>query len=158
MEKTNRLFRKAAFGGFQKEDVMQYIETMKTEFFDYKAQVEETIRELNEKLEAFEQGSGAPADVPAAPAQSGETALSINQATEHLKQVADELCDKMNRLLGRMQSEQAPAPAEPAAPETAQDKVQQLLTHLFDTPKSETPVAPAAPTFGLDDVFPAYLK
>ena len=65
MNGMNRLLRKATFGGFNKEDVMQYIETMKTEFFDYKAQVEETIHELNEKLQAFEQ-SGETSDVSAA--------------------------------------------------------------------------------------------
>ena len=102
-----RLFRKAAFGGFNKEDVIQYIETMKTEFFEYKAQVEETIRELNEKLQALEQT--ALPETPQAvvfPVLEGDPAMSINEATNHLKQVADELCEKMNRLIGSLPQEQ----------------------------------------------------
>ena len=88
MDQMNRMFRKATFGGFNKEDVMQYIENMKNEFFDYKAQVEETIRALNEKLALAE-----PNDPEAQPLaeQPTDTATSINEATAHLKQVADEL-------------------------------------------------------------------
>lgn len=159
MENKNRLFRKAKFGGFNKEDVMQYIETMKTEFFDYKAQVEETIRELNERLALFEQ-NGEPEAEPTADFGDG-TALSINEATEHLKKVADELCDKMSRLLGRMQGDAAedePA-AEPQQPETPQDKVQSLLSGLFSKKQDKAPQPTEAPkAFDLDDVFPAYTK
>ncbi len=159
MENKNRLFRKAKFGGFNKEDVMQYIETMKTEFFDYKAQVEETIRELNERLALFEHGD-EPAEKPASDFGDGN-ALSINEATEHLKQVADELCEKMSRLLGRMQTEdaeEAEADSEPALPETPQDKVQALLGGLFTGKKDEKPQTAAPKTFALDDIFPAYTK
>lgn len=162
METINRLFRKAKFGGFNKEDVMQYIETMKKEFFDYKAQVEETIRELNERLAAFE-GTDA-ADAGKAAAFADGNALSINEATAHLKEVADELCDKMSRLIGRIQDEDADAQEaepepEPKAPEQPQDKVQSLLSGLFTGRKSEEPApAPAPKTFDLSDVFPAYTK
>ena len=166
METMNRLFRKAKFGGFNKEDVMQYIETMKREFFDYKAQVEETIRELNERLAAFE-GTDAP-DAGKAAAFADGNALSINEATEHLKEVADELCDKMNRLIGRIQDENTDAEEaeplsepepEPEVPEQPQDKVQSLLSGLFTGRKRETPApAPAPKTFDLGDVFPAYTK
>ena len=162
MEQMNRMFRKAAFGGFNKEDVMQYIENMKNEFFDYKAQVEETIRTLNEKLESAEPSAEkrqteAPAD----------TATSINEAAAHLKQVADELCDKMNRLLGRIQPEEAvadePEAAEPEAPEvpekpeTPQDKVDRLLSGLFTDEAKEAAPAPKS-AVSLNDVLPAYCK
>lgn len=40
MEEFNRLFRKAAFGGFNKEDVINYIEKTKNDFFEYKQQSE----------------------------------------------------------------------------------------------------------------------
>ena len=163
MENKNRLFRKAKFGGFNKEDVMQYIETMKKDFFDYKAQVEETISELNERLAAFEDGGEA--SVEKATAFADDNALSINKATEHLKEVADELCDKMNRLIGRMQGDERSEPVEPAAQETAepqapatpQDKVESLLSGLFTGGNAPAPSA-APKAIELSDVFPAYTK
>lgn len=159
MDHMNRMFRKATFGGFNKEDVMQYIENMKNEFFDYKAQVEETIRTLNEKLALAE--PNAPAAQPAAE-QPADTATSINEATAHLKQVADELCDKMNRLLGRIRPEEneeaAPEPPQPAEPATPDDKVEQLLNHLFTgEAKGTAAPVPKAPA-SLGDVLPAYCK
>ena len=154
MDQMNRMFRKATFGGFNKEDVMQYIENMKNEFFDYKAQVEETIRALNEKLALAEPTDSAvqlPAEEPA------DTATSINEATAHLKQVADELCDKMTRLLGRIRPEEAEK-AEPEAPQTPDDKVEQLLSHLF-TGEAKEPAAPAPKaSVSLGDVLPSYCK
>ena len=162
MGNSNRLFRKAKFGGFNKEDVMQYIETMKKDFFDYKAQVEETIHELNDRLASFE-GTGDASAEKAAVFADGN-ALSINEATEHLKQVADELCDKMSRLIGRIRDEDVdepePQPApEPEAPVLPQDKVESLLSSLFTGKKSDAPAPADTPkTFDLNDVFPAYTK
>ena len=162
MGNSNRLFRKAKFGGFNKEDVMQYIETMKKDFFDYKAQVEETIHELNERLASFEGTGDASADQATVFADGN--ALSINEATEHLKQVADELCDQMSRLIGRIRDEDVDEPEpqpvpEPEAPELPQDKVESLLSSLFTGKKSDAPAPADTPkTFDLNDVFPAYTK
>ncbi len=158
MEQMDRMFRKATFGGFNKEDVMQYIENMKNEFFDYKAQVEQTIRALNEKLALAE--PAGPAAQPQ-PEQPADTATSINEATAHLKQVADELCEKMNRLLGRIQPEEAeaakPEAAAPAPPTTPEDKVEQLLNGLFTGEKKAAAPAPKS-AVSLSDVLPAYCK
>ncbi len=164
-----RLFRKAAFGGFNKEDVMQYIETMKTEFFEYKAQVEETIRELNEKLQALEQ-TALPEKPQAvvSPVLEGDPAMSINEATNHLKQVADELCEKMNRLIGSLPQEQADdqiaadhhEQATPQTPQTPDDKVDALLQNLFTNAADEKPQQskPDKRAFSISDVLPAYLQ
>ena len=157
----NRLFRKATFGGFNKEDVMQYIETMKTEFYDYKAQVEETIRELNEKLQSFEQtGDAADGTAVVSSAVSGDPAMSINEATNHLKQVADELCEKMNRLIGSLPQQKAEPDAKPEAPKTAEDRVDALLQNLFQSEKEEKAkqTTPANAKLSIADVLPAYLK
>lgn len=164
MDQMNRMFRKATFGGFNKEDVMLYIENMKQEFFDYKAQVEETIRALNEKLAQAEPVEAAVQQTE----ESADTATSINEATAHLKQVADELCDKMNRLLGRLQPEAAeetenaaaaePEAAEPELPPTAEDKVEQLLTHLFSGESADAPAPTTRTNVALSDVLPAYCK
>jgi len=161
----DRLFRKAKFGGFNKEDVMQYIETMKTEFFEYKAQVEETIRELHEKLQAFEHTdtSAAPSAVEFLSSDS-DPAVSINEATNHLKQVADELCEKMNQLIDHLPQQNGvptvKAQEKPSEPETPDDKVDALLQQLFtqpNTPKTRQ-VQPSRGAFSLEDVLPAYLK
>lgn len=156
----DRLFRKATFGGFNKEDVMQYIETMKTEFYDYKAQVEETIRELNEKLQSFKHNGEADSAAIVSPAASGDPAMSINEATNHLKMVADELCEKMNRLIGSLPQQKAEAAPEPAQPETAEDKVDALLHNLFQNEKEEKPQLshPTGNKLSIADVLPAYLK
>ena len=156
-----RLFRKAAFGGFNKEDVMQYIETMKTEFFEYKAQVEETIRELNEKLQALEQT--ALPETPQAvvfPVLEGDPAMSINEATNHLKQVADELCEKMNRLIGSLPQQKAAPDAKPEESKTPEDKVDALLQNLFQSEKEDKAkqTTPANTKLSIADVLPAYLK
>lgn len=111
MEKNNRLFRKATFGGFNKDDVIDYIEKMKLEFFEYRSQVEETIKELNEKIASFEsmdyvlqnilnEDQQIKADSPDVEYDYGDDAISyINEATNHLKKVADELCDNLNKFM-----------------------------------------------------------
>ena len=50
MNKEYTSFRKAAFGGFNRRDVISYIEKMRNESFEYKKQVEETVKSLNEKI------------------------------------------------------------------------------------------------------------
>lgn len=50
MSSTERLFRNSVFGGFNKEDVINYVESMKNEFFEYRSQVEQTVRDLNKRV------------------------------------------------------------------------------------------------------------
>ena len=54
MSSSERLFRNSVFGGFNKDDVIDYIENMKNEFFEYRSQVEQTVKELNKKIAALE--------------------------------------------------------------------------------------------------------
>lgn len=158
----DRMFRKATFGGFNKEDVMQYIETMKTEFFDYKSQVEETIRELNEKLASLESaGISGSASSEEESLHTGDPAMSINEAAEHLKRVADEICEKMSRLIGTLPQQNTckPEPKADETPVSPEDKVEQMLQQLF----SNKPAASKQPqevrrSFSIGDVLPAYLK
>ncbi len=51
---NEKLFRKNVFGGFNRDDVIDYIENMKNDFFEYRAQVELTVKELNEKITKLE--------------------------------------------------------------------------------------------------------
>lgn len=119
MDHSNRLFRKAVFGGFNKDDVIDYIESMKNEFFEYRKQVETTINELNQKISELE---SAGADVEKAePSASQEEVAGgfapvgtdftdnvnlsvgeINEATEHLKKTADKLCESLTEFMDRI--------------------------------------------------------
>ena len=113
MEKDKRLFRKAAFGGFNKEDVISYIEKMKKEFAEYKQQVEETVDALNAQISDSEQPSFAAAQPADAPAPDAFEVGSISEATERLKEVGDTLCKNLNALIDKLQS--APAAAADGA-------------------------------------------
>lgn len=113
MEKDKRLFRKAAFGGFNKEDVISYIEKMKKEFAEYKQQVEETVDALNARISDSEQPAFAAAQTKDEPAQEAFEVGSISEATERLKEVGDALCKNLNALIDKMQS--APAAAADGA-------------------------------------------
>ena len=138
MDNANRLFRKAAFGGFNKDDVIDYIEKMKLDFFEYRTQVEDTIKELNEKIASFESmdyvlqnilndDKSAKADSTSHESDDGSDAISyINEATSHLKRVADELCDNLNQFMSKLNDSSifsAPASAgkqEASKPEPSQ--------------------------------------
>ena len=129
MNNADRLFRNAVFGGFNKDDVIDYIENMKNEFFEYRSQVEQTIKELNEKVaalreeavaakkEAFEAVAASKAAIAAAEEKAAEAEVrsaemaakadpdaveEINSAADKLRRVADELCDSLTGFLDRI--------------------------------------------------------
>lgn len=86
MSSTERLFRNSVFGGFNKDDVIDYIENMKNEFFEYRSQVEQTVKDLNKKIAALEaeaktaKQKAAEADKRAADAvESSEAAVAAAQ-------------------------------------------------------------------------------
>ena len=111
MKKEQRLFRKKAFGGFNKEDVIAYIEKMKLEFSEYKQQVEETMETLHAQIDALE---GTPkADEPVVEKADDDAVESIAEATARLKEVGESLCENLNALIDRMQT--APNTDVPAA-------------------------------------------
>ena len=113
MEKEQRLFKKAAFGGFRKEDVIAYIEKMKREFAEYKQQVEETMDALHAQISEPGEAEAAPF-ATSEPADADHFAIdSISEATERLKEVGDALCKNLNELIDKMQK--APAPVERAS-------------------------------------------
>ena len=102
MEKEQRLFKKQMFGGFNKEDVISYIEKMKLEFSDYKQQVEETMETLNAQIESLQ---GSPREeLPVSPKEDSDAVESLSEATERLKEVGESLCENLNALIDRMQT------------------------------------------------------
>ena len=54
MESSFNKFRKAKFGGFNRKDVIDYIEKIQNEFFSYKKETDETVSRLREKISELE--------------------------------------------------------------------------------------------------------
>lgn len=111
MENNYNRFRRAAIGGFNRQDVIEYIEKMKNEFFDYKKEVEKTVSQLNEKISELEKLSQAKetdfaenTETVQDVSSDGESdAVSdINEATLKLRMVADELCKSLSDFMERV--------------------------------------------------------
>jgi len=127
MENNFNKFRRSAFGGFNREDVISYIEKMKNEFFDYKKEVELTVEQLNSKIRELEEAYEA----VSAPALIEDTAVieeaeevnpvsDINEATRQLRSVADELCKNLSNFMVKVTENSVVAEVEePQAEETA---------------------------------------
>lgn len=151
MEKEFGAFRKSAFGGFNRKDVIEYIEKMKNETYEYKLQVEETVKNLNEKICELENaasfiGDSCEADFVAGDSSSvtlsRESVGDISQATRQLKSVADELCknlgDFIEKLARKGLCDEGKAECEAIeafdflyeAEEKAPDKVSQILSAM----------------------------
>lgn len=107
MDKDFSSFRKSTFGGFNRKDVINYIEKMRNESFEYKKQVEETVKSLNEKISELEaaglimQQKAVESEVSSQDAAMLDCA-DIGQATKHLKQVADELCRSLGDFMDKL--------------------------------------------------------
>ena len=106
MDKDFGSFRKAAFGGFNRKDVINYIEKMRNESYEYKKQVEQTVKSLNEKIRELEGAGLLVQQTDMHKAAQQETALldcaDIGQATMHLKVVADELCKSLGDFMDKL--------------------------------------------------------
>lgn len=110
MEKEFGTFRKSAFGGFNRKDVIDYIEKMQNETFEYKKQVEQTVSSLNEKIfelekaaMLIEQNASGENEIPVGSVElSGESVGDIRDATKHLKSVADELCRSLSGFIEKL--------------------------------------------------------
>lgn len=113
MEKEFSLFRKSAFGGFNRKDVISYIEKIRNESFEYRTQVENTVRDLNEKILELENAAShvmkndgtalAVSDVNKVHFDEGCSG-DISRATKHLKTVADELCRSLGEFIEKLSS------------------------------------------------------
>ena len=109
MEGNYISFRKAKVGGFNKKDVIAYIEKMRNDFFDYKKAVEATIDQLNAKVRELEtacEGNNQPAAVACEATveavKSVDPVTDINEATTQLRMVADELCKNLTDFMSKM--------------------------------------------------------
>ena len=102
MDKDFSSFRKSTFGGFNRKDVINYIEKMRNESFEYKKQVEETVKSLNEKIRELEQAGLVMQQSAAAKEEASLDCADIGQATKHLKVVADELCKSLGDFMDKL--------------------------------------------------------
>ena len=164
MDNSNRLFRKAVIGGFNKDDVIDYIESMKNEFFEYRKQVEATIGELNQKIKELEEAGSVirDPDAPSAPVHIPDelepfendfknnvsfSVDEINAATDHLKQTADKLCENLTEFMDKINSSyiavtvQAPVDEAKKADEKPEDSISELTDLLDDTTDVDKPSA-----------------
>lgn len=164
MNGSDRLFRKAAFGGFNKDDVIDYVENMKNEFFEYRSQVENTIKTLNEKVakleeeaknankkaaEAIEKSVSLKAAVLKAEQELAEKEAEeqqkqdendplseISLATVQLRRATDELCSNLSSFMDRIaESSFAVTIAQPLPEEEEKSE-----SFVKTVPEKEAPV------------------
>ncbi|MBR3815961.1 MAG: hypothetical protein IKJ27_04475 [Clostridia bacterium] len=121
-------FRKAKIGGFNKKDVISYIEKMRNDFFDYKTAVESTIDTLNAKINELEAlmneqtvAEEASVNVQPEPSAPVDPLANINEATSQLKMVADELCRNLSDFMLKIKA--------------AENKKEQTVTDVFENPE-----------------------
>lgn len=101
-------FKKAKVGGFNKKDVINYIEKMRNEFYDYKKAVESTIDSLNSRIRELEAlGDNATVQqlknsecVVEYADTSTDPISDINAVTVQLRTAADELCRNISDFVG----------------------------------------------------------
>ena len=139
MDKRFGTFRKATFGGFNRKDVISYIEKIKNETFEYRCQVEDTINKLNSKIAELEaalasDGKAAVAPISIKGGASVEEYTDIKDATRHLKEVADELCSSLGEFIEKLSQRglyESDSAAVYAAPEPDRvNDVESILSSL----------------------------
>lgn len=173
MEKEFSTFRKSTFGGFNRKDVISYIEKMRNESYEYKMQVEETVKSLNEKILELENAARlmevdlTVCDEEAAAPAPLENMGDISDATMHLKAVADELCRSLGEFMDKLSSRglfektEAELPAEetldfvpdeePGAEESLVDGILSSLSFLYEGKAEKSSVAEVKEVKGEND-------
>ncbi len=105
--------RTTPFGGFNKQDVIAYIEKTKNEAYEEKSRLQKQIKELTEKVAELESKAASfdeekdmlvkrIGELSVNGENKNETVEEINEATSHLKSVADELCRSLRDFMQRI--------------------------------------------------------
>lgn len=172
MDKEFKAFRTSAFGGFNRKDVINYIEKMRNESHEYKKQVEETVKSLNEKILELENAArlienDCMIDEEQSAQQQVGNLVDIGEATIHLKTVADELCrslgefmDKLDRK-GLFENSESVCQIQECEEETQEesfvDGILSSISYLSNEDKSETcAVEKKQAEKSLDDIFSSF--
>ena len=113
MDNNFMKLRKSTFGGFNKQDVIAYIEKVKNDAYEEKNRLQKQIKELTDKIGDLEAQVSAfdgekdklvkrIGELSVSGEGSHETVEEINEATNHLKNVADELCQSLRDFMQRI--------------------------------------------------------
>ena len=107
MDKQLGIFRTVAFGGFNKKDVIDYIEKVRNDYYKYKSEVDETVKALSEKISEFENAAklsqqDEPLQEVTVDVQDNVKADDIDSSAKHLKSVADELCKSLSDFMDKL--------------------------------------------------------
>lgn len=124
MKDLNPVFRKAVIGGFNRQDVIEYIEKTKNEFFEYKKENEKIIGELYEKINSLssllEEAKAVKEEIDCeqntdteAEENSSLTVSEISKVALELKSAAEMICCNFENLFKKMGLSQDNAEAEP---------------------------------------------
>ena len=120
MENNFNKFRKAKIGGFNRKDVIDYIEKIQNEFYNYKKETDETVSRLREKIAELESltdnscSTSVKADAEDRIVSDSEKSTEscpadeITLATSKLKNVTDELCNSLNEFIDRLSENSIP--------------------------------------------------
>ena len=149
MDSFNNLFRKAAFGGFNREDDINYIEKIKNEFFDYKKEAQNTINELNETVKELkkELESKNQAEVcvkeETAEIDFSASVTEMNKAADRLRETADKVCDDIGDFLDRVLK------TDKVSDENVEENASLFESFIFEESESakadDTPIIEFAP-------------
>lgn len=115
MKNANPVFRKAVFGGFNREDVIEYITKLKNEFYDYKSESEKIINDLNEKIASLSdmlenaafvsKDTDEVKDEPVSESEIVSNSIhEITRAAADLKSVAEVICGNFDSFFERIDS------------------------------------------------------
>lgn len=148
MDNNNPLFRTAVFGGFNKDDVIDYIEKTKNEFYSYQKQVEETIISLKKKIRDLESiGLQMPLEEELTQFEEVDTSSNandqimssvteINEATELLRKTADLLCSSLGDFIDHIAQNSVPVQISTSNIPTYDDE--EAAETVFDETASES--------------------
>lgn len=75
MDTNYYLLRRTTLGGFNRKDVIDYIEKLKNEYADYKADAEKTIKELRDEISELKAGKAECVEV----AETAESEIAAQE-------------------------------------------------------------------------------
>ena len=150
MKNTDPVFRKAVFGGFNREDVIEYITKLKNEFYDYKSGSEKIINDLNEKIaslnDLLENTSFVAKDddeVKDEPVSESEIVSNsiheITRATADLKSVAEVICGNFDSFFEKIDSKislQSSNVEEPSVEESSVEEASKEMDEKENSSRS----------------------
>ena len=124
--------RKSTFGGFNKQDVIAYIEKVKNDAFEEKNRLQKQVKDLTDKIAELEAQVSVFDDekdklvkrigeLSVNSEGKNETVEEINEATNHLKNVADELCQSLRDFMQRISENCCSVVIEDGACETEEE-------------------------------------